>query len=244
MAKTIERDIERTVTKSYSDLVNWAKSSRRLGNVAMRPNGNQERTIHNQFRRFLEKRKYRDLGVCTDEPDQGLIYDIVLKRDSAIVAAIEVKTPFTNWDGITNKTRMYSNKRKRQPGPLHKDMHSLRTALDNGSSVAYSLVTPIGCYPVDSDGEMVVLDPRWNTRDGNEKAIKARYPHIQWPTRPDYDTNEKHGTPEVDRAMKDFAREHGLKVKRIKGWDRVKLSSPRSDVYTFLDCALYRVKLS
>ena len=126
---------------------------------------------------------------------------------------------------------------------MHKDLHSLRTALENGALVTYSLVTPLGCFPVNSDEEMVVLSPRWNTREGNEKAVNERY-RIQWPTRPDYDYSVKDGKPEVDRAMKEYAREHGLNVQCIKGWERVELPRPRSDIYTFLDCALYRVKIS
>lgn len=239
MAKALERDIERLITKAFGDLTNWARCSEGIGEIAMQPNKVHEQTIRDQFRMFLDKRKWNGVSVLREE-GKSPRYDIVLKRDSVPVAMVEVKTPFTNHDGIRNKTREYSDKGKCQLGPLHKDLHSLRTALDCGTLVAYSLVTPIGCYPVDSDGEMVVLNPRSIIK--NEKAIKVSYP-IKWPTRPDYETSVKHGTPEVDRVMKDFASEHGLIVKHIKGWDRVALPSPRPDVYTFLDCALYRVQL-
>ena len=127
------------------------------------------------------------------------------------------------------------------PQRMHKDLHSLRTALESGPSSVFWLVTPIGCYPVDPDGDIVVFNHR-NVRE-NEKEVKANYP-IQWPTRSDYRTNAMHGTAEVDRAMCDFVSDHGLKASRIKGWTKVEVPSPRQDVYAFLDCALYKVRLS
>ena len=157
-------------------------------------------------------------------------HDILVLQHSETVAVVEVKTPFTNHDGIRNKTR--------KPEHLPKDMDALKAALEGGVDVAYSLVTPIGCYPVDSQGEMIILNA--NSIMGNEKEVKAKH-KIQWPTRPDYETSNENGKQEVDRAVTDLAGERSLIVRRIKGWNRVDLPNPRSRVHAFMDFALYRV---
>ena len=158
--------------------------------------------------------------------------DITVKLNNEIVTVIEIKTPFTNHDGIRNKAGRNSNY-------LPKDMDVLKVALVNGVSAVYELVTPIGCYPVDVNGNMIV---HHNAIKKNEDSIKAEY-DIQWPTRPDYETNPKHGKPEVDLAMRELADERGLKMRRIKGWQKVVLPKPKPNLYTFLDCALYKVRL-
>ena len=119
-------------------------------------------------------------------------------------------------------------------------MNVLKAALETEASSAYALITPIGCYPVDSNGNMIVLNRR--SLKKNEEAIKAKY-KIQWPTRPDHETNSLHGKQEVDRAMKELAEERRLKVNRIKGWQKVVLPNPKSNIRAFLDCVLYRVEL-
>ena len=158
-------------------------------------------------------------------------HDIIVRRDSRIVAVVEVKTPFSDPPGIRGKTR--------KPDHLPKDMLALKAALNKGAYATYEFITPIGCYPVDSDGNMVVLH---NAIIKNAEAIRKRY-GIRWPTRPDYETNPKHGKPEVDLAMRELADERGLKVKRIKGWQKVILPNPKPNIHAFLDCALYKVQL-
>ena len=238
MSKAAQGNIEGRVTAAYSDLISWAKGSKGMGRIAMQPNKGQEEFIRRQLLRFLRKRRWKG-GTVLDEEGQNPRYDIVMKHQSTTVAAIEVKTPFTNHDGITHKTREYSSRSELRPGDLHKDLHSLRTALQDGTSVSYSLVIPIGSYPVDVEGGMVVF---YRGAKRNEEAVKAKYP-ILWPTRQDYETNPKHGTLEVDRAMNDLGSDHGLEINRIKGWDKVEVPSPRLDVFTFIDCALFRVQL-
>ena len=115
------------------------------------------------------------------------VHDIVISFDLRRRAVVEVKVPFTNQDGINNKTR-------RRPH-LPKDLDALKAALEAGAPAVYELIVPIGCYPVDEQGEIVVLE---NAIGRNEKAVKERF-GIQWPTRKDY---EAKGKKEVDTAYR------------------------------------------
>lgn len=228
------RDLDDRVISAFEELVCWASGSSLLGQIAMQPNGRHEKTVSDQFCDALneqeldEARAFREAGIG----NQTYKYDILVRRASEILVAVEVKTPFTNRDGIRHKTRRNSKY-------LPKDMDSLKAALESGVMAAYELVTPIGCYPVDSDGEMIVLD---STIVRNEAAAKTQY-GIKWPTRHDYETNASNGKPEVDLSMRELADERGLKVIQLKGWEKVLLSSPKPSIRTFLDCALYKVQI-
>ena len=118
-------------------------------------------------------------------------------------------------------------------------MRALKAALTDGAPANYALISPIGCYPMDSDGNMIVL---YNAVGKNAEAIRKKY-GIRWPTRRDYETSPEHGKKEVDRAMKELADELELKVAQLKCWTKVELPSPKPDIRAFLDCALYRVRL-
>ena len=227
--------MDKQVRVAFDNLVQWAGNSPLLGEIAAQPNGRHERTVSDRFREFLEGQLINNVRVVSEEArfytrHQKYIHDILVLQHSATVAVVEVKTPFTNNDGIRNKTL--------KPEHLPKDMDALKAALQGGVDVAYSLITPIGCYPVDSQGEMIILNA--NSIMGNEKEVKAKH-KIQWPTRPDYETSNQHGKQEVDRAMTDLAGERSLIVRRIKGWNSVDLPNPHPRVHAFMDFALYRV---
>ena len=228
-------DMDKQVRVAFDNLVQWAGNSPLLGKIAEQPKGRHERTVSDRFRESLEGQLINNVRVVSEEAryydgHQKYIHDILVLKHSATVAVVEVKTPFTNNDGIRNKTL--------KPEHLPKDMDALKAALQDGVDVGYSLITPIGCYPVDSQGEMIILNA--NSINGNEKEVKAKH-KIQWPTRPDYETSNQHGKKEVDRAMTDLAGERSLMVRRIKGWNSVDLPSPRPRVHAFMDFALYRV---
>ena len=225
-------DIDDQVMSAFDELVRKASSSHLLGEIAMQPNGRHETTVSSMFRDALDTKLSGEMNVLSEKPILGYRPDITVKINTEIVSVIEIKTPFTNHDGIKNKTRRNSDY-------LPKDMNVLKVALVNGVAAVYELVTPIGCYPVDVNGNMIV---HHNAIKKNEDSIKVEY-DIHWPTRPDYESNPKHGKPEVDLAMRELADDRGLKMKRIKGWRRIELPNPKPNFRAFLDCALYKVQL-
>ena len=226
------KDIDNHVVGAFDELVRKAASSHLLGEIAMQPNGRHERAIVDQFCHALNVQPIEGAMAFREESLGGnrFKYDILVRGASGPVVAVEVKTPFTNHDGIRHKTR--------RPQGLPKDMDSLLAAVDYGAFAGYALITPIGCYPIDSDGTMVKLHQAIGR---NEKAVKEAY-GIQWPTRHDYETSANNGRQEVDRAMRDLARERKLLVTQLKGWTSVELPSPKPDIRAFLDCALYKVQ--
>ena len=224
-------DIDRQVSEAFEDLISWAKSSSLMGKIAMQPRGRHERTIADEFCRLLQRQEWGEATFSREHGDGTRRYDIVAIGKSGIEIVIEVKTPFTNHDGIRNKTRKCEH--------LPKDMESLKAALDGGASIAYSLITPVGCYPVDDRGRMVIRDT--SSIRKNEDAIKSEF-RIQWPTRRDYDTSSKHGRQEVERAMLELARDRDLKARPIKDWVKVELPSPHPSIRAFIDCTLYKVQ--
>lgn len=225
--KIKQTDIDGQISEAFDGLTEWAKDSRCLGRIAKTPGGQHERSVTNAFYCQLLKNEWVDVDLQVEHSQGSFRRDIVGLSSSKMVFAVEVKTPFTNSDGIRNKT----SKKEHLP----KDLKSLKAALDAGAVRAYYLWTPIGCYPVDSRGQMIVLAP--NSIIENEKAVKQRF-KIQWPTRPEYEST---GKPEVERAMKAGADEHGLRATKIKGWTRVNLPSPQPGLYAFLDCTLFRL---
>ena len=230
------RDLDNRVIRAFDELTSKASRSHLLGEIAFQPRGRHEKTISDLFSSALSEQMPGNVRVYREESkyyagENTYRHDIIVKGDSEITMVVEVKTPFTNRDGVRNKTRKSEH--------LPKDLHALKSALESEPLSAYALVTPIGCFPVDIDGKTIVLEP---SIVRNEKEVKASY-NIQWPTRPDYEANPKVGKQEVDRAMKELADERGLKVKRIKGWQRVELPKPKPNILAFLDCALYKVQL-
>ena len=221
-------DLDKRVSEAFNNLVKWAEASSSLGKIAMQPNGQHERTISSEFCRLLGNQEWNGTVIHQEHSQGGFRRDIVALQNTALVFAIEVKTPFTNHDGINNKTRKMEY--------LPKDLDSLASALDAGAQRAYCLITPIGCYPANEKGEMIVLDSD-NVRR-NEDTIKKRF-RIQWPTRRDYEAS---GKSEVERAMISLADERNLEANQIMGWTKVKLPSPQSGIHVFLDCALYQVR--
>ncbi len=226
-------DIDDQVVNAFDELVRKAASSHLLGEIAMQPNGRHERTIADHFCSALNLHPLEGTMAFREESLGGnrFKYDILVRGATGPLIAVEVKTPFTNHDGIRHKTR--------RPQGLPKDMDSLMAAMVEGAAAGYTLITPIGCYPINSSGNVVILH---RAIGRNEKAIKEEY-GIQWPTRHDYETSDTNGRQEVDRAMKELARERRLDVTQIKGWTNVELPSPKPDIRAFLDCALYKVQL-
>ena len=227
-------DLDNRVAGAFDELIYEASHSSLLGEIAMQPNRGHEGAIEALFRSTLQAKFGKDITVPSDQKGEiyGKRHDIIVMNGSKVIAKMEIKAPFTNKDGIRSKTR-------RKSTSLPKDMDSLKAALEDGVIGAYELVTPIGCFPVDSSGEMIVLKKAIGK---NEDAIKAQY-GIKWPTRPDYETNVSHGKQKVDIAMEELAIERGLRVTRLKDWQKALLPSPQPNIRTFLDCALYKVKL-
>ena len=227
------RDIDNRVIGAFDELVSEASDSRLLGEIAMQPRRRHEKTIEDLFRSALRSLFDNLLTIPSNQTKEsyGYKHDIVASQGAETIVVVEIKAPFTDPPGIRGKTR--------KPEHLPKDMDALRAALEFGALTAYALITPIGCYPVDSNGAMIILH---NAIGKNAKAIKAQY-GIQWPTRHDYGTNAANGKPEVDRAIKELTYEQGLRVKRIKGWQKVVLPNPKPNIRAFLDCALYKVEL-
>ena len=228
------RDLDNRVISAFDELVNKASRSSLLGEIAMQPNKRHESVVEDLFRGALQSNFSKHITIPPDQKREryGKQHDIIMMNGSEAIAKIEIKVPFTNKDGIRHKTR-------RKSIYLPKDMDSLKAALEDGVIAAYELVTPIGCFPVDSDGEMIVLE---KSIGKNENTVKAQY-GIKWPTRHDYETNVGNGKQEVDIAMEELAIERGLEVTRLKDWQKVLLPSPQPNIHTFLDCALYKVKL-
>ena len=213
-------DVDRRVGEAFEDLVKWAKSSRQLGKIARKPDGQHERTIAYEFYRLLLKQEWGDVAIL---PEHGSGYrrDIVALSNTKMIFAVEVKTPFANSGGISDKT----NKK----GHLPKDTDSLKAALDDGAARAYYLWTPIGCHPVDRRGNML---------GGSNKDWQEQF-GIRWPTSPNYEVT---GKQQIDTRIAEEADRRNLAAKRIKGWIKVELPRPRSGLHAFLDCALYMVR--
>ena len=228
---TYANELDRQVSVAFDSVVKEATNSVRLGRLAMQPEGVLEETMRDLFKVALTE---HCVGVVAVSPEarrnypDGRTYrhDIVVTLESGKVVVVEVKTPFTNQDGITSKTRKSEQ--------LPKDLDALKAALDDGAFAAYELIVPVGCYPVYDSGEMVVLEDAIRK---NEKAVKKRY-KIQWPTRKDYKVN---GRQEVDRAIGSLAAGCALEAKRIEGWTHIDLPRPRPNIHSFVDCALYKV---
>ena len=214
-------DIDRLVCKAFEELVRWAEGSRTLGKIARQPNGQHEETISKEFRRLLAGQEWGDIVIQGEERHGSFIRDIVGKQNTNTLFAVEVKTPFTNPGGIGDKTN--------KPQHLPKDMDSLGTALDSGAVRAYYLWTPIGCYPVDSYGNMI---------EGSNEEFRKRF-GIRWPTSPNYGSRDKQ---RMEKAITENAFKGNLEAKMIMGWTRVVLPKPRSDLYAFLDCALFSIR--
>ncbi len=226
------KHLDKQISHAFEDLIQEVTSSTLLGRIARQPKRLQEDTVSDYFRDALVEQFEGRAGVIPEESrnyayGKTYIHDIVVRFDAGEEVVIEVKTPFTNHDGIRSKTR--------KPEQLPKDVSALHAALKDGVTAVYSLVAPIGCYPVDTNGEMIVLNRSSVLK--NERVVKERF-RIQWPTRMDYNGN---GKSEVDRAMSQLADDRILRSKRIKGWTHIDLPKPRRDLHSFIDCALYKI---
>ena len=218
------RNIDKLVKEAFDELVTIATGSNLLSDIARHPKSRQEETIEGFFRTILRaklKSKIKvHLGQCQES--YGCEHDIVGMRKSRTALAVEIKTPFTNSGGIHFKTE--------RPEGLPKDINSLGTALDNGVQVAYELVVMYGCCAVNKRGKRI---------QGNKAHLWQKY-GIRYPTKSGYVHRE--GEKQVNDALKGLARDRGLKVTRLKGWQNVLLPSPQPNIRTFLDCALYKVQ--
>ena len=146
---TKSSNVDKQFSAAFDRLIHWAKTSSLLGEIATQPNGRHERSVSDCFRDCLNEQDFDNVSVLREETrhysgQKNYKHDILVIQDSETVAVVEVKTPFTNNDGIRNKTRKAEH--------LPKDVDALKAALEGGVAAAYSLVTPIGCYPVDSQG--------------------------------------------------------------------------------------------
>ena len=227
-------EIDMWVGQSFDVFIDRSQSSKvntLLHEIAIEPAEGQEGTIENMF---LDSLKYQPPQDVVVEPqrtetynDRIRIHDIVGEYMSEVVMVVEVKSPFTDQNGIKFHTR--------KGRTLTKDANALLAALRNGVICTYELITLYECYPVDTRGNIVILK---NGIRSNQKAVKETY-GIHWPTRKDYDYGK--GEADVDCAMGKIADKLGLRAERVKGWKRVELTGARSDVRAYLDCALFKM---
>ncbi len=212
--------LDRKVRTAFDRFIGEISCSKLLGRIAKNPDRRQEAAIANYFRDSLDREFQSKLKVWLEYPQNGYIYDIAIlwpKQRQEVIAVVEVKTPFTDSGGIRSKTDQ-----------LPKDMGALKVALDAEVTAAYELVTPIGSYPVRSNGDMIVM---------SKKAVTDKY-GIQWPMCNTYPVS---GKRDVDKAMNTFSAEHDLNVTQIRDWKHIDLPRPRPRVHSFIDCALYKV---
>ena len=228
-------EIDMWVGQSFDELIDSCSDSKMnelLNDIAIKPNGRQEKTVENMFFDSLKCLAPQGVTIAQQSTraysDGFRQHDILGEYMSEAIIVVEVKTPFTNHDGI----RFHTDKNK----TLTKDTNALLAALRDGVVCTYELITLFECYSVDSKGNVVILQ---NAIRSNEKAVKETY-DIHWPTRKDYDYRK--GEVEVDYAMGRIADEVGLRAERIKGWERIELTGARRDISAYLDCALFKVE--
>ena len=227
-------EIDMWVGQSFDGFIDRAQSSKMntlLHEIAIEPAKGQEGTIENMFLDSLKYQALQDVVVGTQRNetynDRRKVHDIVGEYMSEVVMVVEVKSPFTDQNGIKHHIR--------KGRTLTIDANALLAALRDGVICTYELITLYECYPVDTRGNIVIL------KDGirsNQKAVKETY-GIHWPSRKDYDYRK--GEADVDCAMGRIADELGLRAERVKGWKRVELTGARSDVRAYLDCALFKM---
>ena len=228
-------EIDMWVVQAFDDFIDHAQSrkmSALLHEIAIEPDEEQEGTIERMFSDSFDQQVPQDVVVKQQHAQayhgRRRVHDIVGEYMSETTIVVEVKSPFTNHDGI--KVHTGNN------GGLTKDANSLWSALQVGVIGAYELITLYECYPVDASGNTVILKSGIRS---NETAVRETY-GIHWPTRKDYDYRE--GEVEVDCAMGRIADEVGLQAERIKGWERIELTGARSDVRAYLDCSLFKIE--
>ena len=102
-------DLDQQVKMSFDNFVNEALRSVSLGKIARQPMGACEATMSDQSRDTLDDQFGDGARVLREEnryyPNGNRYrHDIVVEFNSGKDGVMEVKTPFTNHDGITNKT--------------------------------------------------------------------------------------------------------------------------------------------
>ena len=222
--KKVTKYTDRQVREAFDELVSMASCSHLLGEIAKHPKRRREETIEGFFRTILRAKLKGEVNVLLSqrEEDYGPKHDIVGERNSRTAIAIEIKTPSTDRGGIPHKT-------EREHG-LPKDMKALAAAKADGVPRTYELVALFGCYAVNKKGKRI---------QASNTELREKY-GIEYPTERDYFHREGEG--KVHDAIKRLSKDNGLEAKRIKGWKRVKLPSSHSNIYTFIDCALYKVQ--
>lgn len=228
-------EVDKWVTQAFDSFINDVHETgnkTHLHKVAIEPNGQQEIIIEEMFLGAIKSQVPYHIAVSSQTVknygDERYKHDIVACDEQDAVFVVEIKSPFTNHDGI----RFHTGKNR----SLTKDSNALSAALHNGAVGAYELITLYECYAVNSRGEVIVLE---SAMKRNEDAIKAKY-NIHWPTRKDYKFRQ--GEEDIDSAMERIADELEMRSERITGWTRIEISSTNSKTRTFLDCALFRVK--
>ena len=224
--KKIPKYIDKKVKEAFDELVNIAKCSHLLGEIAKHPKGRQEETIEGFFRTILRAKLKDKVKILLSQRKESYgnpdIVGLDRECDSRTAIVIEIKAPFTNRNGIPHKTEGEHG--------LPKDMKTLAEAKADGVPRTYELVALFGCYAVNKKGKRI---------QASNTELREKY-GIEYPTERDYFHREGEG--KVHDAIKRLSKDNGLEAKRIKGWKRVKLPSSHSNIYTFIDCALYKVQ--
>lgn len=224
--KKTAKHIENQVKEAFDELVNIAKCSHLLSEIAKYPSSRHEETVEGFFRTILRAKLKGEVKILLgqrQEDSYNCKHDIVGEHKERTALVVEIKTPFTNPGGIPHKTE--------EAHGLPKDLERLATARNNGVRLTYELVVMFECYAVSKKGKLI--------RVSDAKLWEVKY-GIKYPTERGYVHRE--GEKKVHDAMKKLSKDNGLKVKRIKGWDRVELPSPSRNIRAFIDCALYKVR--
>ncbi len=213
------RDIDKLVASAFDNLVKKALTSETLSNVALN-GGEHEKEVEKLFHSVLSPQFGMDT-VCRQKiayyRKRRKFHDVVVMHGTRKAVVVEIKSIFTDPGGVSGKLSKGKG--------MEKDMRSLRLALDNEKVRTYELAVLFECFPVNKGGEPI--------NDPDSRITWQR----EWGYVP------RKGEQKGNRELKRLAREQGLKAKRIKGWDRVELPSPHSNIRAFLDCALYKVQL-
>lgn len=206
--------------RRFTEVATESDSGSELFKVAFH-GGTHEATITNIFTDLLRTEIPPDIDIFRNKGlGYSYVHDIVLKIGQETLAVVEAKAPFTNHDGVRNKSKKDEH--------LPKDHAALRIALEHGASAVFEFVVLIECYAIDSHGNAVVLDGR--SLKGNEQKLKSKF-KMQWPTRFDYSASS--GEQQVDSTLRGFG------MVKAMGWDRIQLPSTRKHISAYLDCALY-----
>jgi len=219
----MKKTIVTAAFKALTVLVSSEKGSE-LSHVALSAK-RHEKVLQNAFAALMSERlddgESLTLEYLVPNMSRKAV-DIAILGPSGAIAAVEVKAPMTNHDGVKSKTRKLEH--------FPNDATKLRQMKSQGTALTFELVGLFESYGINQGGN--VEPPHGRTIKEYESQVSKRY-RIKWPTRHDY--RPAVGRAEVDRALV----EEGFT--RMRGWTRCQLPSVKRNAASYLDLALYEV---